>query len=82
MTKILDIQRLLQLPEAQRILARPAHVREALMEVLQQLAQSEDSLADVNWQRRKGPVAAYHAGVATRARITARAAKRGIREVC
>ena len=68
---------LLKLPATKRLLQRPKEEREALAEVFKDLRAEADDLAEENWRRRKGPMAAYWRAVSTYARHFAHALTKG-----
>lgn len=68
---------LLKLPAAQKLLALPPEQREVIEALMRELRADADKLAEQSWKKRKGPMAAYWRAVATYARHTAHALRKG-----
>jgi hypothetical protein len=64
---------MLAMPAMVRLQALPADVREAVQEILHDLAHDASDRAERCWRRHKPPMAAYWKAVAVYARHTARA---------
>lgn len=72
------INPLLKLPAAQKLLALPPSPEKAAIEqLLRELRDQADELAELNWRRRKGPIASYWRSVATYTLHIARAMRKG-----
>lgn len=65
------INPLLRLPAARALTTLPLESRRALSKVLRALRDQANAEAEIAWQRRKGPMAAYWRAVATYARHVA-----------
>lgn len=75
------INPLLKLPAGRALLELPAEQRAALEPVLRELRDQANREAETAWKRKKGPMAAYWRAVATYARHTAHALKKGQSDV-
>lgn len=68
---------LLDLPAGRRLLALPKEDRERIEAVMRELREQANAEAENAWWRRKGPIACYWRAVATYARHTAHALRKG-----
>lgn len=68
---------LLSLPSAKRIATLPAKHREALADILKELAQDAAVRAEQSWKKSKGPMAAYWKAVSVYAKHTRRLCRSG-----
>lgn len=71
------INPLLKLPAGQALLALPEEDRQRIGAVMRELREQANQEAEKSWRRRKGPMAAYWRAVATYARHTAHALRKG-----
>lgn len=71
------INPLLRLGAAQQLLELPPEQRATLAGLLRELRADADRQAEQAWRKRKGPMAAYWRAVATYARHTAHALRKG-----
>lgn len=71
------INPLLKLPAGRALMALPPEHRAPLEAVLRELRAQADAEAEKSWRKRKGPMAAYWRAVATYARHTAHALRKG-----
>lgn len=68
---------LLQLPAARKILALPESEEKRLLEqLLREMRVQANDLAELNWARKKAPIAAYWRATSTYARHAAHALRR------
>lgn len=67
------INPMLRLPAARKLLALPEPERRAVAAVFRELRAEANSEAELAWERRKGPMAAYWRAVSTYARHLAHA---------
>lgn len=72
------INPLLKLPAGQALLALPEEDRQRIGAVMRELREQANQEAEKSWRRRKGPMAAYWRAVATYARHTAHALRKGV----
>jgi hypothetical protein len=63
---------LMELASAKRIASLPSDAKAALDDLLGELADHAERLAEHSWRKRKGPMAAYWRAVAVYARHTRR----------
>lgn len=63
----------LALPACRRLLELDPATREVVADILRDLAAEANTLAEVSWRRRKGPMAAYYRACSTYAKHLRRA---------